>query len=60
MNIKTEFKSINNYITYRKAKMLLAKGNKTEAIKLLKELSKGNDVFSEMAKQELGILGEKL
>jgi len=60
LNIKTDFKSINNYIAYRKAKMLLAKGDKTEAIKLFKEISKGNDIFSEMAKEELRALGEKL
>jgi len=60
LNIKTKFKSINNYILYRKAKMFLAKGNKTEAIKLLKEISKSNDAFSEIAKEELKALGGKL
>ncbi len=60
LNIKTDFKSINNYVAYRKAKMLLAKGDKTEAIRLFKEISKGNDIFSEMAKEELRALGEKL
>ena len=60
LNIKTKFKSINNYLTYRKAKMLLAKGNKKEAIKLFKEILKGDDVFSNMAREELRALGEKL
>jgi hypothetical protein len=40
--------------------MLLAKGNKKEAIKLFKEILKGDDVFSNMAKEELRALGEKL
>ncbi|MEO0144086.1 MAG: hypothetical protein ABIL49_07345 [candidate division WOR-3 bacterium] len=60
LNKKTGFNSIDNYIAYKKAKLLLISGNKNEAIKILKELSKGEGAFSEIAKQELKALGEKL
>jgi len=60
LNIKTGFNSIDNYILYRKAKMLLAIGNKEQAIKILKTLSEQKGTFSELAKRELKILGQRI
>lgn len=60
LNVKTNFSSINDYLKYRKAKILLSIGKEEEAIKLLKELSNGKGVFSELAKEELKKLGQKL
>ncbi len=60
LNKKTGFKSIDNYLAYRKAKLLLISGDKERAIKILKEISKSEGAFSEIAKQELKLLGEKL
>ncbi len=60
LNTKTGFGSIDNYILYRKAKLLMARGELNEAIKILKELSKKEGPFSELAKQELKTLGQKI
>ncbi len=60
LNSKTGFSSIDNYILYRKAKLLIASGKLNEAIKILKELSSKEGLFSNLAKQELKNLGQKI
>ncbi|MCS7245817.1 MAG: hypothetical protein N2504_06270 [candidate division WOR-3 bacterium] len=60
LNVKTNFNSLNDYVKYRKAKILLSIEKEKEAIELLKELSNRKGIFSELAKEELRKLGQKL
>ncbi len=55
---KSGFKSVDEYLMYRKAKILMAEGNMDEAISILRELKTSGLYFSETASMELGMVGE--
>ncbi len=55
---KSGFKSVDEYLKYRKAKILMAQGNMDEAISILRELKTNGLYFSETASMELRMVGE--
>ena len=55
---RSGFKSVDEYLMYRKAKILMAQGKMEEAISILRNLKTNGLYFSETAAMELGMVGE--
>ncbi len=60
LNYRSGFKSIDEYLMYRKAKVLMAIGKNKEAVKILEDLKENGEYFSRTAAMELGLMGSNV
>ncbi len=60
LDYRSGFKSVDEYMMYRKAKVLLAIGKNKEAVKILEDLKENGEYFSRTAAMELGLIGSNV
>ncbi len=60
LDYRSGFKSIDEYLLYRKARVLMAIGRNKEAVRILEDLRENGEYFSRAAAMELGLIGSNV
>ncbi len=60
LDYRSGFKSIDEYLLYRKARALMAVGRNEEAVRILEDLRENGEYFSRAAAMELGLIGSNV